>query len=137
MIRTSKRRQRTGATTVEAAFALPILFVFIFAGWECARVNMIRNTMDAAVYYAAREGTLPGGTSAKAQDRGRIELQNVGINGATFEITPNVITDETTEIVVDLTVPLSDNSFGVTQFFTGKNMASTCTLSRELQPGTF
>lgn len=129
--------KRAGATTVEAAIALPILLLMIFAGWEFARVNMIRNTMDAAVYYAAREATLPGATVSKAFDRGTTELQNVGINGASFEFTPSVISDDTSEVVVDLTVPVSQNSFGVTQFLTGKNLASSCTLSRELQPGTF
>ena len=131
------RKSRFGATTVEAAFALPILFAFIFAGWELARVNMIRNSMASAVYYATREAMLPGATEAKILARGSNELGAVGVNGASFTVTPNVITDDTTEVTVDLTVPTSANSFGLTEFLVGRNLEATCTLSRELQPGTF
>lgn len=131
------RKSRIGATTVEAAFTLPILFAFIFAGWELAHANMIRNSMSSAVYYAAREASLPGATKAKAIARGTDELSAVGVQGATFTVTPTVIEADTQEVTIDLTVPTSANSFGLTEFLVGRNFEATCTLSRELQPGTF
>lgn len=131
------QKQRRGATTVEAALVLPILFLMLFGGWEFARINAIRNTMDNAAYSAARESMLPGATIAEIKAKGQVVLDAVGVSGSTINVSPNTITTSTSEVTVDITVPVADNSLGVAKFFTSGNLTSGCTLSRELQPGTF
>ncbi len=54
------RRFRRGAVTVEFTLGCSMIFVFFFARLEIALVNMIRHTIEAASYEAARQGILPG-----------------------------------------------------------------------------
>ena len=137
MQRINRRRSRRGSTTVETALALPILFMIIFAGWEFSRINVIRNTMGNAAYEGARESMLPGATVTKSEDRAQEVLDAVGITGGTVTVSPNPITNTTTQVTVDISVPIVQNSLGVAQFFSSGNMTSTVTLNRELQPGQF
>ncbi len=58
----TRRRARRGATTVEFALTAPILFLFVFAGLEFGRLNMICHTMENAVYEGARRGLVPQAT---------------------------------------------------------------------------
>ncbi len=44
----NKKRARRGATLVEFALVVPILFLLFFAAVEFARVAMIRHTVDNA-----------------------------------------------------------------------------------------
>lgn len=133
----NRRHARRGAAVVEAALTLPILFLVMFAGWEFARMNVIRNSMDNAAYEAARESMLPGTSVAAIKARGQAVLDAVGVNGAVIDVTPGVIDINTPEVTVDVTVPVSGNSLGVAKFMTSGNLEVSCTLSRELQPGNF
>lgn len=133
-LRSSDRR---GAATVEAALALPILFLLVFGGWEFSRINVIRNTMSNACYEAAREATLPGATETKVKDAGQTVLNAVGISNSTIEMTPSILTPSTKSVTVDVNVPVQGNGFGLSKFFLDGDIKSSCTLSRELVPGTF
>lgn len=140
-MRTNNRNRATGrrkaAAVVEAALALPILLLMIFAGWEFARINVIRNTMDNAAYSSARESMLPGASLTKIKAEGQAVLDSVGVNGATIDVSPTTITTNTPEVTISIAVPIPGNSLGVAKFFTSGNLTSSCTLSRELQPGNF
>ena len=129
--------RRRGAATVEAALVLPILFLLIFAGWEFARINVIRNTMDNAAYSGARASMLPGTNNTKIEAAVDEVLDAVGIAGGTVAVSPSTITSTTDMVTVDVTVPVVGNSLGVAKFFTSGNLTASCTLSRELQPGNF
>ena len=130
-------KRRNAAATVEAALVLPILFLMLFGGWEFARINVIRNTMDNAAYTSARESMLPGTTQNKIKAQGQAVLDAVGVTGATISVTPSNITTNTDKVTIDITVPIAQNSLGVAKFFASGNMSASCTLSRELQPGNF
>ena len=54
---------RRGATTVEVAMILPVLFLFIFASFEFSRLNMLKHLAGAAAYEGAREGIVIGATA--------------------------------------------------------------------------
>lgn len=131
------RYRRRGAATVEAALTLPILFLIMLSGWEFSRINVIRNTMNNAAYQAARESMLPGATAAAARAEGQRVLNVIGIENAVIDVTPQIIASDTSEVTIDIEVPLADNSLGIVKFFSNRNMTSTCTLTRELQPGNF
>lgn len=131
------RRHRRGATAVEAALTLPILFLIMLSGWEFSRVNVIRNTMTNAAYIAARESMLPGATAEAARTEGERVLLAIGVANAVIDVTPNNIDADTSEVTVDVIVPLASNSMGIVKFFASRNMTASCTLTRELQPGNF
>lgn len=134
---TKNGQSRRGTAAVETALTLPILLLVIFSGWEFSRINMMRNTMDNAAYEAARESMLPGASVAKIKNQGQVVLDAVGISGGVITVTPSTITTTTTQVTIDVTVPFAPNSLGVAHFFTTGDMTTSCTLTRELQPGNF
>ena len=134
MHRQTVQRARGGAVTVEVALTAPILFLFIFAGIEFARVNMISDTCENAAFEGARRGIVPGATSTDCQQEAQAILDIVGIADSTITVTPTTITDETPEVTVDVTIPLNaTNGYVVPKYFVGQSINKSITLSRELE----
>ena len=127
------RSHRRGANLVEFAFVLPVLLLFIFAGIELARVNMIRNTIENAAYEGARRGIVPGATADDCRGETQSLLDIVGITNATVDVEPEVIEDETDMITVTVQVPISlTNGYVTAQWFQGKTLRSSVALPREM-----
>ena len=61
-------RKRTGATTVEFAITVPILFSLLFTAFEFSRMNVIRQTAVNAAYEGARRGIVPGASETDVED---------------------------------------------------------------------
>lgn len=116
---------------VEFAIVAPILFLFFFAAFEFCRANMIRHTVDNAVYEAARTGILPGATSGEVRAEAERILNTLGLNTSTIEIIPGTIADDTEEVTVRIDVPLDENSFIAGQFMVGRNIVRELTMIRE------
>lgn len=126
------RRIRLGATTVETAFALPILFLFFFSGVEFARVNMIRNAIQNAAYEGAREGMVPGATNSDCAAAANRLIDVLSLQDATISVTPSPILPSTDAVAVSVTVPINTaNSFVMPRFYLGKSLNATVRLSRE------
>ena len=58
---------------MEVAFCLPLLFFFFLSALEFARVNMIRQTVENAVYEGSRRGVVPGATADELGSRHIVE----------------------------------------------------------------
>jgi Flp pilus assembly protein TadG len=125
------RRARTAAAVVEFAICAPILFLFFFASLEFSRVNMIRQSVENAVYEGARRGIVPGATAANCRDSAQAVLNSISAAGAAINVTPTVITDDTTEVTVAIAVPVNNNSWVIPVFFADKSISSAMTLRRE------
>jgi len=122
---------RAGALTVEFALTVPISLLLTFSLVEFARVNMIRNTLDNAVYEGARAAIVPGGTAAQAEVRARRVADSIGVTGAVVTVSPAVITDATAKVTVTVTVPLEQNLWLVPTYFSGRALTKSCSLTRE------
>ena len=122
---------RRGATLVEFALVVPIVFILFFAAVEFARVAMIRHTIDNAVYEAARFAMIPGGTAAAAQAEARRLLAIVGVNNPSIEVTPAVLNRTTERVTVRIAVPVDTNLFVPPQYFAGQSLTREITLRRE------
>ncbi len=122
-----KKNARTGATAVEFAFMVPIIFTMFLGSIEVTRINFIRNTASNACYEGARKAVLPGATTAEAETEARrlINTLNVG-TGATVNVTST-----TDSVTVAITIPVNQNSWGITRFTKGLNVTQSCKLSRE------
>jgi Flp pilus assembly protein TadG len=120
-----------GATMVEFALVVPIVFILFFAVVEFARVAMIHHSIDNAVYEAARTAIIPGGTATRAQDEARRLLNIVGVSRPSIVVTPQTIVRETPAVTVRITVPLDANSFLPLQYFAGRSLVRELTLRRE------
>ncbi|WP_040763991.1 TadE/TadG family type IV pilus assembly protein [Novipirellula maiorica] len=126
------RKPRRGAVTVEFAVAFPVLLLFVFAGIEFSRVNMIRNTAINAAYDGARKGIVPGATSAECEQAAMQLLDFVDISGGSADVTPSEIKADTESVTVTVTVPItSANSFITPQYFVGRSIVTSVTLPRE------
>ncbi len=125
------RRFRLGATTVEFAICCPVLFMFTFASLEFSRVNMIRQTVENAVYEGCRRGIVPGATAADVADAAQNELNAISTSGAQITVAPTTITEDTTEVSVSVVVPVNANSWVAPLFFANKQISSELTMRRE------
>lgn len=125
------QRKRQGALTVEMAFVLPILFALLLAAVDFSRANMIRNTVDNAVFEASRTATIPGATEAEIKAKATEILDNLSIKNPTITVTPAVIEIDTPQVTVQVSVNLSDNLYASSHMLMGKTISKTCTLTRE------
>jgi len=122
---------RVGAVVVEFAICAPILFLFFFASLEFSRVNMIRQSVENAVYEGARRGIVPGATADDCRASALVVLNSISTRDSTITVTPAVITKNTPEVTVAVSVPVNSNSWVIPVFFRDKIIASNMTLQRE------
>ncbi len=124
-------RARSAAVVVEFAICAPILFMFFFASLEFSRVNMIRQSIENAVYEGARRGIVPGATADDCRNSAQAVLNSIFARDATISVTPTVITKDTSEVTVAVTVPVNTNSWVIPRFFANKTISGSMTLKRE------
>ena len=123
--------QRRGSVTVEMAFVLPILFALLLGAVDFSRANMIRNTVDNAVFEASRTATIPGATETEIKEKAVEILSHLSIKNPTITVTPAIITTDTPQVTVQISVNLSENLYTSSQFLSGKTLSKSCTLTRE------
>ena len=120
--------ERRGALTVEFALVAPILFIFFTGSLELTAMNLMRQTAGNAAYEAARTAAISGNTEADAQAVAQQLLASVG---ATNNVTIAVVNDGATADVT-ITIPVSDNSWGLGRFTGNLTIVKRCSLSLEL-----
>jgi Flp pilus assembly protein TadG len=129
----AKRRRRRGATLVEFAITVPILFLFVFGSFEFSRVIMLRNTIENAACEGARRGIVPGATALACEQSAQQLLDIVGVNNSTVDATPDPLAPDSEEVTVDVTVPLdASNGYLLPKYFLGREIHATITLPRQL-----
>ena len=69
-MKTIRKPRRTGAMTVEFAFAIPVLVLFILAFFEIGRALTLNCVLENAAYEGARQAILPGATEGRQQPAG-------------------------------------------------------------------
>jgi Flp pilus assembly protein TadG len=125
-------RARRGASAVEFALTAPILFILVLGAVEFSRANMLVHTTSIAATEAARRSIIAGATVAEVRLKALDELDNVGIIDATVEVQPAEIVDDTTQVTVNLSVPVTmRNGYGLSRVFLGKQVFKSVTLQRE------
>ena len=125
------RRSRRGAAAVEFAIASPIFFLFLLGAFEFGWLNVIRHTADNAAYEAARTIIVPGATPAEAKKKAKNMLSVVGARGATINISPSTIDEETKQVTVAIDVPMSKNGLIAPRFTSKTVLHSESTLKTE------
>ena len=132
-----KRASRRGASLVEFAFTLPIILLIFFGFIELARANMIRNSAKNAAYMGARRAVIPGGTAAEAEQKARDVLGATGVRNANVTVQPSVVTDQTPQITVSVSVSFAENSWVIPEFLMDSTLSQDCTLTRESSDSGF
>lgn len=128
-MRNMHRNQRTrcGATTVEFAVVVPIILTMFLGAIELTRMNFIGQTAANAAYEAARKAIVPGNTVQDAQTEALRLLNTLGVgHGATV-----VVATTLNRVTVTVTIPIGQNSWGLTRFTGGLNVTQSCGLTLE------
>ncbi len=129
--RSRRARGRRGATLVEFAFVAPVFFLILLASIEFSRLNMMRHTAAHAAYEGARTALVPGATADEAIAATNRLLGIVGTRSATVTVDPAVLTDETTEVTVDVEIPFDRNALLVPRFTRNRSLTASSTLRTE------
>lgn len=129
MCKTTNQRHeiRSGATTVEFAVVLPIIFLLFLGSIEITRLNFLRHTAANAAYEAARTSIVPGATPQNGAQAATQLLETVGAaKGVGVDVTSTLDSVQAT-----VTIPVNQNSWGLGRFTKGMNLVQSCTLRRE------
>lgn len=124
----TRSTNRKAAVSVEFALIAPIIFMIFTGCLELTAMNLIRQTAGNAAYETARAAIVPGADHDDARAIGEYLLTSVGA-------TENVdidITDNGQTVVVEVIVPVSDNSWGLGKFTGDLTIRKGCSLAREL-----
>lgn len=116
---------------MEFAFVAPLFFLILLASIEFSRLNVMRHTADHAAYEAARTALVPGATAAEAIAAANRLMGIVGTRGATVTVDPAVLTDETTEVTIDIDIPFNHNALLVPRFSRNRSLTASSTLRTE------
>lgn len=119
-----RSHRRRGATIAEFAITAPLFFVLLFAGVEFAVLSTIRSTANNAAYEGARKLVIPGADAATGIQEVRRIMAIVGVRNLSVTVTPSVITEDTSEVTVDVAIPYDDNAI-ITPWFTGGVVVNT------------
>ena len=115
---------RKGATTIEFALVVPIIFTLVLGLMEWGRFEMIRQVSSTAAFNAARQGSLPGAVSTEVEERVDSILAVYFISGATT--TATLSENETT---VRVSIPVNENSLVLLRFFGNMTIEREFTLT--------
>ncbi len=126
--------QRFGATLVEFAIVLPILFGIFFGMVELARVMLLQHSVDTAAYEGARCAMVPGAKSSDAVASAQQLLDSAQLHSATITVEPTSITESTPLVTVRIELPIAENSWVVPMWFTSGKVVSEVTLITERPP---
>lgn len=122
---TRKHRNREGAAAVEFAVAISFLLLLVFGSIEFVRLTMLKHSVEHASYLAARNGMIIGAKSNDVKAIAEDHLALLSVSNATVALTPNSINDATQIIEVNITVPVSGNSWISPVYFTGDILGRT------------
>lgn len=125
------RRPRRGATVVELAMCMPILFLLLFGCYEFARTNMMRHAINAAAYEGARTGITPGATVADVEASANFILSTVGVRNFQIEVTPDPIELRSKRVSVAIRLNVSDNATIPMLYNKNTQLVGECALKRE------
>lgn len=127
----TRQRRNRGAAAVEFAIVAPLVFLFFFAAFEFARMNLLRHTIEMAAFEGARRGAVPGATADDVRGRANQVLAAVGARDATIVVTPATIDLQTPAVTVSVRVPLDANAWVPPHFLRGAQIERQFTLGRE------
>ena len=129
---------RWGAAVVEFALVANVMILIVFICIEFTRLNMMRNLIQDAAYFAARTAMVPGGTTADAEAEANRVLAILNTQNAQIVVNDGQpLTDETRNVRVRVTVPISDNALFVPMFTGDKDLEASSTMKTERYDGFY
>jgi Flp pilus assembly protein TadG len=129
--RLQRARRRRGTTTVEFAICLPLVLLLFFGALEFSRINMLRHTIAQAAYEGARRGIVPGATADQVRTAATDVLDSISATSYTIDVVPSTLAPETTQVTVSISLPLPENCWVPSVFFSSSTVSKSFTMERE------
>lgn len=131
-------RRRTGATAVEFAIVANVFFFMVFACIEFCHLNLIRNLVQDAAFFACRTSIVPGATIEEAQAEANRILSIAGARGATVTVNDGQqLGANTQQVTVTVRVPIASNSMIAYLLIHKDSFVATSTMRTERYDGFF
>lgn len=127
--------QRWGAAVVEFAIVANILMIIILTCMEFARMNMARNLMQDAAYFAARQAVVPGATADEAIAAADGIMGSILSNG--YTITVSNLDADSTDINVTVEVDLGAVALFAPYFLPETTISTTANMRTERYSGFY
>lgn len=128
---TLTREKRRGVSLVEFSLVLPVFLLILFAGFEFARICLVRNAANNAAYQAARRVMVPGATVADASAEVSRLLSVFGVNQFTVTVNPSPITLATDRVTVSVDIPANQCGWITPRFTNSLTIRAGSTLFAE------
>lgn len=129
---------RAGTATVEFAFVVPIFLFCVFTCIEFCRLNMIRNLVQDAAYFASRRCIVPGATADEAIAEANRILGIMGTRGAVININNGQpLNESSSEVIVNISVPIASNALLAPKFLAAANFEASAVMKTERYDGFF
>lgn len=130
-----RRPDREGATMVEFAIVANVMFLMVLTCIEFARLNMTRNLMQDAAYFAARHAVVPGATAAEAIAEAERIMGSMLTNGYTVQVSE--LNAESEEIEVTVEVDLHAVALFAPNFLPNTTISTTANMRTERYSGFY
>ncbi|MHB0960815.1 MAG: TadE/TadG family type IV pilus assembly protein [Pirellulaceae bacterium] len=141
MIKTIIRHHRRGVAAVELAIVLPILLLALVGIIEFGRAVMVQQIITNAAREGARRAIIPGAKSSTALSLVNTYLDNTSVHDAGGRVvrvedingTTLLVENAPTKspIVVLVSVPYDQVSFGLGIFLGGTTLSARVTMRKE------
>lgn len=128
-------RHRRGVAMVEFAIVANVLFLVIFTCIEFARLNMVRNLVQDAAYFAARTVIVPGATRDEAIGEADRIMGALLAGGYTIDV--GEINSSSNEVSVTVSVDFDEVALFSPMFLKDATIESTATMSTERYAGFY
>ncbi len=126
------KARRSGATAVEFAITVPLMFLLFFGCLDFVRYNLLRNVITHSAYEGARSAIVPGNTTADVKEIIRRHMAPVaGAMNYKITLEPKEIPTNENQITITLEVDISSGGFVVSKFFTKNRVTETLTILNE------
>jgi Flp pilus assembly protein TadG len=133
-IHISKKR-RTGATLVEAAFVLPVLFLLLLGFMEMSQMGMTSQMVTNAAMQACRVAVVDGYSQSDVLNSVQQIMAAEGIASGSYTVTTNpgdlTTTHQGTAITVTINIPFRNIEWIPPIFLNSVTLKASATLSSE------
>ncbi len=131
MIR-QKSRDRSGATSVEFALCLPILFAFVFGILEFSRVTQLQQSTRLAAFEGARAGIALDAATTDVQAAVNRVMSAVSIANFSTSISPSPLAYTSSSVSVTVSLDPTQNAWFTWFVTSSNNITTNVTLMREV-----
>ena len=108
--RQSRANRRKGATAVEFALVVPLVFLMVFGLLEISRAVTLTDTARTSVIAGAREANVALTTSDNVEEEMNAILDLFQVRTRTVTVSPAVIDATVDEVTISVEVPLTTDN---------------------------